>query len=89
MNMSELKATYGTWNKDALQKAVTCGSEGSGTVIESGGGIFAWRLVGKRVAFFKYNAVWAEYAVVSAYQTMDIGQIPFEKAVNAFRLIFI
>jgi len=29
------------------------GWEGSGTVVESGGGVMAWRIVGKRVAFTK------------------------------------
>ena len=31
------------------------GLEGSGTVIASGGGIYAWSLVGKRVAFTRVN----------------------------------
>ena len=31
------------------------GLEGSGTVIESGGGILGWTLVGKRVAFTRIN----------------------------------
>lgn len=42
---SARQATYGTWNKDALKAAVTCGSEGCGTVVESGGGLFAWRKI--------------------------------------------
>jgi len=43
------------------------GFEGSGTVIASGGGFLAWRLEGKRVAFFTVGeGTWAEYAVVSA-----------------------
>jgi NADPH:quinone reductase-like Zn-dependent oxidoreductase len=29
------------------------GNEGSGTVISSGGGLMAWTLIGKRVAFVK------------------------------------
>ena len=51
---------------------VVPGGEGSGTVISSGGGLLAWRLVGKRVAFsqgisgagFKSGGSFAEYAIV-------------------------
>jgi len=53
--------------------AIQCGSEGCGVVVASGGGFFPWRLVGKRVAFFRYNAAWAEYAVVNYTQVMEIG----------------
>jgi NADPH:quinone reductase len=85
MNLSELKATYGTWNKDAAPDGLVLGSEGSGTVISSGGGLLAWRLVGKRVAFFRYNAAWAEYACVPATQVYEIpAEMPFYKAVAGF-----
>mmetsp|Transcript_22398 Transcript_22398/g.22086 ORF Transcript_22398/g.22086 Transcript_22398/m.22086 type:complete len:266 (+) Transcript_22398:30-827(+) len=44
------------------------GLEGSGTVVESGGGLLGWSLVGKRVACYcdKGNGTWAEYVVTSA-----------------------
>jgi len=84
MNLSELKKTYGTWNKDGADKPIQCGSEGCGVVVASGGGFFPWRLVGKRVAFFRYNAAWAEYAVVNYTQVMEIGDLDFDKAVSAF-----
>eukprot|EP01099_Mayorella_cantabrigiensis_P000751 TRINITY_DN132_c0_g2_i1.p1 TRINITY_DN132_c0_g2~~TRINITY_DN132_c0_g2_i1.p1 ORF type:complete len:204 (-),score=52.46 TRINITY_DN132_c0_g2_i1:649-1215(-) len=49
------------------------GFEGSGTVAASGGGLLAWRLVGKRVAFFTIGeGTWAEYAVVSATACVPI-----------------
>ena len=34
-----------------IEYPVVPGGEGSGTVIQSGGGIYAWRLLGKRVGF--------------------------------------
>jgi len=42
--------------------------EGSGTVVENGGGLMGWRLVGKRVAVLGHGqwGTWAEYCVVSA-----------------------
>jgi len=54
---------------------VVLGGEGSGTVIASGGGLLAWRLVGKRVAFsqiisgagFKSGGAFAEYAIVDRH----------------------
>lgn len=51
------------------------GLEGSGTVIASGGGFYAWTLVGKRVAFTRVNerpglytkgGSYAEYCVTNA-----------------------
>ena len=53
-------------------------------MVASGGGLMAWRLVGKRVAFFRYNAAWAEYAVVNATQIMELpSKVPFHKGVAA------
>ncbi len=82
MNMSELKATYGTWNHDDMSKGVVIGSEGAGVVVASGGGLLAWRFaIGARVAFFKYNAAWAEYAT----QVFELPTgLPFFKGVAAF-----
>lgn len=59
-----LKGKYGT--KKPLP--VVPGFEASGTVVSSGGGLLAWRLVGKKVAIFceKGNGVWAEYTVLPA-----------------------
>lgn len=86
MNLSELKATYGTWNHDDTSKGTVIGSEGSGTVVASGGGLLAWRFaIGARVAFFKYNAAWAEYACVPANQVFELpAGLPFYKGVAAF-----
>jgi NADPH2:quinone reductase len=83
MNLSDMKGTYGVGNKPA--DGLVLGSEGSGTVVASGGGILAWRLVGKRVAFFRYNSAWAEYAVVSATQCFELpATLPFYKGVAGF-----
>ena len=64
------------------------GAEGSGTVIESGGGLHAWSLVGKRVGFtrqiekggkFSVGGSYAEYCVTNAFQctTLD-NNVSFE-----------
>jgi NADPH:quinone reductase len=59
---------------------MTPGWEGSGTVFHTGGGLHAWYLQGKRVAFSKCNedmeegsqmkigGTMAQYAVTNAYQ---------------------
>jgi NADPH:quinone reductase-like Zn-dependent oxidoreductase len=68
------------------------GLEGSGTVIASGGGFFAWTLVGKRVAFtrvlerpgqFTKGGSYAEYCVTNATCciTLDDG-VSFEQGAN-------
>ena len=57
------------------------GGEGSGTVIESGGGFLAWTLKGKRVGFtrpaesggkFTMGGSYAEYCVTNAYQCITL-----------------
>lgn len=68
------------------------GSEGSGTVISSGGGFMAWTLVGKRVAFgkqveragnFSKDGSFAEYAVTSAMHCIPIdANQTFEQGSN-------
>lgn len=72
-----LKGVYGT----TKPFPAVPGFEGSGTVVSSGGGLLAWRLIGKRVALSceKGNGVWAEYAVASAKACVVLPQtIPFE-----------
>jgi NADPH2:quinone reductase len=88
MNMSELKKSYGTpdsGHSAANVEPQQCGSEGCGVVVSSGGGLLAWRLVGKRVAFFRYNSAWAEYACVSYAQCIELpAALPWFKATSAF-----
>ena len=53
-----------------------CGFEGSGTVIESGGGLMARWLVGKRVALASTlgDGTWAEYACAPMLQCAPLGK---------------
>ena len=73
----------------------TPGWEGSGTVVESGGGLHGWFLKGKRVAFTKCEeplhegAEWkiggslAQYAVTNAFQCIPIDDdMSFVDAAN-------
>ena len=66
------------------------GSEGSGTVVATGNGYFAWSLMGKRVAFvrqvekagrYSKNGSYAEYCVTNALQcvTLDDPTVTFEQ----------
>jgi NADPH:quinone reductase-like Zn-dependent oxidoreductase len=57
------------------------GSEGSGTVISSGGGLMGWSIVGKRVAFVKpterpgkysRDGAYAEYIVANAMMCVTL-----------------
>lgn len=61
----------------------TPGWEGSGVVIESGGGVLAWYLKGKRVACSVQSdsdGTWSEYLVVDAKTCIVLNdQIPFEQ----------
>ena len=50
------------------------GSEGSGTVLESGGGIAAWMLTGKRVGFsVGAGGSWGEYVVADAMKCVALA----------------
>jgi len=67
---------------------LTPGSEGSGTVVASGGGFFAWRLVGKRVGFskkperagtFVHGGSYADYCITDAFLCFVLDEnISFE-----------
>jgi len=66
VNPSDIAFIRGTYGVKRNLPTIP-GFEGSGTVVATGGGLLAWRLVGKRVAFFTIGeGTWAEYAVVSA-----------------------
>lgn len=75
----------------------TPGWEGSGTVIETGGGVHAWYLNGKRVAFskcqeemsegsvVKIGGTYAQYAITNAFQCVPIDdEVSFNHAANSF-----
>ena len=50
INPSDLYMMQGNYS-GTFEYPVVPGSEGSGTVIQSGGGIAAWMIMGKRVGF--------------------------------------
>lgn len=62
----------------------TPGWEGSGTVVESGGGLIGWFLKGKRVACggqTKGDGTWAEYYVADAKNCIPLSdEIPMDQA---------
>eukprot|EP00744_Colponema_vietnamica_P001815 GILI01002959.1.p1 GENE.GILI01002959.1~~GILI01002959.1.p1 ORF type:complete len:343 (+),score=132.90 GILI01002959.1:165-1193(+) len=73
-----VRGVYGT----KKQLPTVPGFEGSGTVVASGGGFMAWRLVGKRVAVVadnKKDGTWAEYMVTSAMTCLVLNDdVDFE-----------
>ena len=68
------------------------GLEGSGTVIASGGGFYAWTLVGKRVSFtrilersgkFTKDGTYAEYCVTDSNKCITLeDNVSFEQAAS-------
>jgi NADPH:quinone reductase-like Zn-dependent oxidoreductase len=46
---------------------LTPGTEGSGTVVQNGGGVYGWSLVGKRVAFLRKNEEDGRFTVGGSY----------------------
>ncbi len=64
------------------------GFEGSGTVVESGGGFYAGMLKGRRVACVahdKLDGPWAEYMVTDAFKCVSLGkQVSFEQGSMSF-----
>jgi NADPH2:quinone reductase len=76
---SYLKGQYGR------EFAPPCGAgfEGTGTVVASGGGFMAWRVMGTRVSFYS-DASWAEYVVIPAASAIQIlDSTPFSNAAGA------
>jgi len=72
INPSDIAFLRGTYGVKRDLPTVP-GFEGSGTVVASGGGFLAWRLEGKRVAFFTVGeGTWAEYTAVSATACVPI-----------------
>ena len=70
INPSDLLYMEGRYAEDT-KEGVTPGFEGSGVVVESGGGLLGWSLKGKRVACtitFPHGGTYAEYIVTQAYR---------------------
>ena len=66
INPSDLYQMQGNYNGD-YTFPLTPGVEGSGTVVESGGGMLAWYLMGKRVGFARKGERAGKYSVGGAY----------------------
>lgn len=91
LNPSDLYHMEGQYNGD-YEFPLVVGSEGSGTVLQSGGGLIAWTMVGKRVAFtrqaegggkYTTKGTYAEYCVTSAIQCLVLDdKISFEQGCN-------
>ena len=80
INPSDVYMLQGNYSGEFKYPLVP-GNEGSGTVIESGGGILAWSLKGKRVGFtrpaerggkYTRGGSYAEYIVTNAYQCVAL-----------------
>jgi len=82
---------HGTWMRPPNQDyPLPLGIEGSGTVVASGGGIMASRLLGKKVAVF--GGTYAEYTVSDAMRVFVLPQeLPVEDGcaflVNPFTVV--
>jgi len=87
INPSDLSSLRGSYNPEQ-QGSLPCGAgnEGSGTVVQTGGGFFGWRLLGKRVACVASTpGMWAEYAVVPAFQCVALpDDISFDEGSSCF-----
>ena len=60
------------------------GREGSGTVVASGGGLLANRLLGKRVAVVGYGGSWADFNLAQATQCLPLPDgLTFEQGAVA------
>lgn len=93
INPSDLYYMQGNYNGQYKYPLIP-GSEGSGTVLESGGGLMAWSLKGKRVGFtrmmekggqFSKDGSYGEYIVTNAYQCVSLDdKVSFEQGSCSF-----
>jgi NADPH2:quinone reductase len=80
INPSDLSFLDGHFN-DKPSYPIIPGLEGSGLVIEAGGGFLAKMRKGKKVGLSKKNGLdgtWAEYAVTDASSVIPLGNIPLD-----------
>lgn len=76
INPSDLAFIMGKYT-DKIKPPIHVGFEGSGTVVENGGGIMGWSIKGKRVAIVggpENSGTWAEFAVVGADKCVTLGR---------------
>eukprot|EP00300_Choanocystis_sp_HF-7_P033454 c45800_g1_i1.p1 GENE.c45800_g1_i1~~c45800_g1_i1.p1 ORF type:complete len:359 (+),score=77.43 c45800_g1_i1:32-1078(+) len=88
INPSDLSTITGTYNSKQRQP-LPCqlGYEASGVVVQSGGGLMAYYLIGKRVAIVSSRGgiMWSEYAIVPAMQCIVLpNEISFELGCSCF-----
>ncbi|KAF0682576.1 Aste57867_25308 [Aphanomyces stellatus] len=82
-NLSILKGEYSDSSKSPLPSLL--GTEASGTVVASGGGFFAWTMLGKRVGVFGNEGMWAEYVCVNALSCVSLpDDVSFEGGASCF-----
>lgn len=73
LNPSDIYFLQGMYEKlnepgdEKLKLPMVCGWEGAGTVVASGGGLMAWRILGKRVAVSKMEEPHGVISVGGAY----------------------
>lgn len=88
INPSDLGYVGGNYRATGKVLPSVPGFEGSGTIVQSGGGIIGWSLVGKRVAVAapdNLDGTWAEYMVTDAKRCLPIpNEISFEEAASTF-----
>lgn len=86
INPSDLGFLKGTYAREGTYPLVP-GFEGSGVVVENGGGIMGWNLVGKRVAITgagQYGC-YGEYCLADALTTMPLpDDVSFETGACSF-----
>jgi NADPH:quinone reductase-like Zn-dependent oxidoreductase len=84
-DVSSLQGTYNSAQRESLP--AQCGFEGSGTVVQSGGGFMGWLVNGKRCAVISKagGRMWAQYAIVPAVQAVPLpSNVSFEEGCSVF-----
>lgn len=88
INPSDIGNMKGSYDKTIKARTLPyqLGFEGSGTVVQSGGGVMAWWMNGKRVAMCQPQmGVWAEYVVVPALNCLELpANVSFEEGCSCF-----
>jgi NADPH2:quinone reductase len=84
INPSDLMYMQGSYARQMKYPAVP-GFEGSGVVVENGGGLVGWGILNKRVSFANEGGAYAEYVVVEASKCLVIGDdLSFTETATAF-----
>ncbi|GBD35159.1 2-haloacrylate reductase [bacterium HR36] len=85
INPSDLLLIRGVYGRRAEPPAVP-GFEGVGIVEESGGGLLAWRVLGKRVAVLNSRGGnWQEHVIIPARQAVPVpADLPDEQVASFF-----